>query len=194
MSILLVADRPLGVLVDTAVAAQPDLEVVGRADSVGQAARQSLCCGSADVVVLDARKAPTGGARLDTLLTSCGVRPSRVLLIVAEDESGWVSTAARAGIRGLTRRDTLPQDISRAIRSIASRKPHIPPGLAARLFDYVAGLPKPKCDEIEENQLTRREVQVLRPVSRGLSNADIAERLCITVRTTKYHVSTLLRK
>lgn len=193
VAVFLVADWSLGTRLDTALAAQPDLEVVGRADSIGQAARR-LRRGSADVVVLDARKAPPHGAGLDALLTSCGVRPASVLLMVAEDDPGWVTTAARAGIRGFTRHDAPFQDISQAIRSIASGEPHISPGLAGRLFDFVAELPPPACDGTEVERLTPREAEVLRLVSRGMSNADIAESLCITVRTTKYHVSNLLGK
>ncbi|SHM25666.1 LuxR C-terminal-related transcriptional regulator [Actinacidiphila paucisporea] len=195
VSVFLVAAWSLGVRLDTAVAAQPDLEVIGRADSIGQAARQ-LRCRHADVVVLDAGKATPHRGDLDALLTSGGVRPASVLLIVAEDEPGWVTAAARAGIRGITGHDAPPQDIPRAIRSIAAGEPHISPGLAGRLFDYVAGLPTPACDETvgDGEGLTPREAEVLRLVSRGLSNAAIAESLCITVRTTKYHVSNLLGK
>jgi len=153
-------------LVDSA----PDLEAVGEAADGAQAvelARQQR----PDVVLMDIRM-----PRMDDL-------------------DDYVYQALRVGASGFLLKDTPPADLLAAIRVVAAGDALLAPGITRRLIAEFARRPDPtRVAPAALEALTDREREVLALVARGLSNAEIAERLVVSPATSKTYVSRLLAK
>jgi DNA-binding NarL/FixJ family response regulator len=170
---------------------EPDLDVVFEAtdgrDAVEQAHQHR-----ADVVLMDIRMPNMDGIEA----TRAIVRhlDSRVLILTTFDLDEYVYAAVRAGASGFLLKDTPPDELVHAVRVIATGDALLAPSVTRRLIEeFVAGSgelrPAPGVDE-----LTERESEVLALMARGLSNAEIAERLHLGETTIKTHVSRVLLK
>jgi DNA-binding NarL/FixJ family response regulator len=106
-----------------------------------------------------------------------------------------VFAALRAGASGFLLKDVRPPELTDAIRVVARGDALLAPGVTRRLLDRFAGaLPDRAARPSDLDELTEREVEVLRFVALALSNAEIASRLVLTEATVKTHVSSVLRK
>jgi DNA-binding NarL/FixJ family response regulator len=174
--------------------AEPGLEVVGEA-SDGAEAIELARTEAPDVVLMDIRMPGTDGVAATSQITSqqTAVRPARVLILTTFDLDEYVYAALRAGASGFLLKDTPPAELLAAIRIIASGDALLAPSVTRKLIREFArqspASPRPSLDV-----LTDREQDVLALVARGLSNAEIAAELFITLATVKTHVSRLLAK
>jgi len=181
------------------VAAQPDLEVVGEAED-GEEAISAYRRLRPDVVVMDIRMPNLDGVEATRRLTAsdagpAGAPPARVLILTTFDLDQYVFDALRAGASGFLLKDAPPADIVAAIRVVAAGDALIAPSITRRLIGtfvergerHASGL-----DRLEE--LTERELEVLRLIAGGLSNAQIAEQLVVGENTVKTHVARVLGK
>ena len=155
---------------------QEDMEVVDTADSVATALIRGK---SADVVLLDLEL--TDGSGLTVLRELEG---PKILVLTAFDNDEELMDALRSGAAGYLLKGTRSEDIVSAVRRVAAGETVVDPRLAGRVATRLAQGPP----------VSPRENEVLKLLGDGLSNREIGERLSVTERTVKFHVSSLLAK
>ena len=194
---------------------EPDLVVLGEAADGAEAvavARRT----SPDVVLMDIRMPVMDGIEATRRITANS--DVRALILTTFDLDEYVFAALRAGASGFLLKDTLPADLLTAIRVVAAGEALLAPSVTRRLIGEFtrtqpaagpgsgpgAGSGDPRaagrasdasssCDRLQR-VLTERELEVLKMVARGMSNAEIAEELTISPATAKTHVAHLLTK
>ena len=115
-------------------------------------------------------------------------------MLTTFDLDDYVYEALRSGASGFLLKDARPEDILNAVRVVAAGEALLAPSVTRRLIERFAAQPPPARPPIALGQLTERESEVLRLVAQGLSNAEIADRLYISLFTAKTHVSRILTK
>jgi DNA-binding NarL/FixJ family response regulator len=150
-----------------------------------------------DVVLMDIRMPVLDGIQATRELAGPGVAdPVKVLILTTFGLDEYVVEALRAGASGFLLKDAPPEDLVEAIRVVAAGDALLAPSITRRLLDRVAArLPALSPDPAPAvAELTERELEVLGLVARGLSNAEIADRLVLSETTVKTHVSRMLGK
>lgn len=174
--------------------ASEDIEVCGEAAD-GEEVVSRTAEARPDVVLLDIRMPKADGlAALERLVAL--PEPPRVLMLTSFHEDEQVRTALRAGAAGFLLKDTPPEELLRAIRDVHGGRSALGPPVAKRLVDGLARSTRSIDPEDQEriDALTARELDVLRLLSRGLTNSDIATELGTTEGTVKGYVSAVLAK
>jgi DNA-binding NarL/FixJ family response regulator len=171
---------------------QPDLEVVGEAGD-GQAGIDAAAALDPDVVLMDIRMPRLNGldATRELLATE---HPPRVIVLTTFDADEYVVEALAAGADGFLLKDTPPPQVVDAIRKVADGEPMLSPAVTRSLIRQVAGTNRSATATARIADLTERERDVALAVGRGLSNAEIAAELYLSVPTVKAHVSRLFDK
>jgi DNA-binding NarL/FixJ family response regulator len=180
----------------TILGAQPDMEVVGEA-SDGQSAIASAARLRPDVVVMDVRMPVLDGIEATRRLAGPGVaEPVKVLVVTTFNVDEYVYEALRAGASGFLLKDARPAELAGAVRTIAGGESLLDPAVTRHLVGRFAArlrAPGPSAGE-QLAGLTPRELEVLRLIAAGLSNAEIAATLVISSETVKTYVSRILTK
>jgi DNA-binding NarL/FixJ family response regulator len=211
-SVLVVDDEALlRTAFSSLINAEADLDVVGEAAD-GRQAVQLAANLSPDVVVMDVRMPVMDGIEATRRITSAG--GSRVLILTTFDLDEYVFEALRAGASGFALKSRPLEELLSAIRTVAAGEALLAPSVTRRLIAHFAGQSQPqeaqepqKTQEPRETQearepkaprglaeLTEREREVLSLVAHGLSNAELAQRLHVSLPTAKTHVSRILTK
>ncbi|WP_204017522.1 response regulator [Sphaerimonospora thailandensis] len=178
------------VLIDTA----PDLCAVAEAGTGEEAvalARREL----PDVVLMDVRMPGMDG--IEATRRICGSPETagvRVLILTTFDLDEYVYAGLRAGASGFLLKSTPPGDLLSAIRVIAAGEGLLAPTVTRRLITEFARMPPPTGPAGDMDGLTARELEVLTLIARGLSNAEISDRLHVSAATVKTHIGHLLAK
>ena len=178
------------------VDAEADLEVVGEAAD-GAEAVEAAHRMRPDVVLMDVRMPRLDGVEATRRLAGPGVAdPARVLVLTTFDLDEYVVEALRAGASGFLLKDVPPEDLVEAIRVVAAGDAIVAPSVTRRLLDRFAHLlPSPGAGPPARlGDLTERELEVLKAVARGLSNAEIGRELYVSETTVKTHIGHLLMK
>lgn len=172
--------------------AEPDITVVAEADD-GRAAVDVVTAQQPDVLLLDVQMPGMGGLDAARQIVSLAA-PTRILMLTTFDLDEYVYEALRAGAAGFLLKDMAGEDIVLAVRQAArGADALLAPAVTRRLIRrFVSSPPHAPVSALRE--LTDRETDVLRLVGRGLSNAEIAARLCIGETTVKTHVARVLMK
>ena len=173
---------------------EPDLEVVGEAGNGEDAVEvvRRLC---PDVTLMDIRMPVLDGIAATRQLVSEGIA-TKVLVLTTFDLDEYVFEALRAGASGFLLKDAPAEELASAIRVVASGDSLLAPGVTRRVIDaFVRRAPATRPpQDARLSSLTKRELEVLGLLARGLSNTDIATTLFVSEATTKTHVSNVLMK
>jgi DNA-binding NarL/FixJ family response regulator len=170
-----------------------DIEVVGEAPDGATAVE--LAAGLApDVVLMDIRMPGMDGIEATRQIATRGL-PCRVLILTTFDLDEHVFDALSAGASGFLLKDVGREKLVEAVRTVAAGEELFAPTVLRRLVTHYVDRPPAAATQAPElENLTTREIEILRLIGRGLSNTEIAETLVISMATVKTHVRHLLQK
>jgi NarL family two-component system response regulator LiaR len=172
-------------LIDT----EPGMELVGEATDGVEAVLKARSL-QPDVILLDLVMPRKDG--IEAIGEIKQENPeARVLVLTSFAEDEKVFSAIKAGALGYLLKDSSPQELLQAIRDVHRGESSLHPTIARKL---IGELSRPSDLSATEEPLTERELEVLSLVARGLSNQDIADRLVVSERTVRTHVSNILDK
>ena len=175
--------------------AEPDVTVVGEAAD-GYAAVDVVARRRPDVVLMDIRMPELDGLAAAERILADPQNATAVVMLTTFDASEYVFKALRIGATGFLLKDTPSDRLLDAVRVAAAGEALIAPRITRRLIADFARASRPAGDGVPPalDELTAREVEVLRLVAQGLSNAEIAAELVLGENTIKTHVGRLLGK
>jgi DNA-binding NarL/FixJ family response regulator len=173
--------------------AEPDIEVVGEAADGREAVDQARLH-KPDLVLMDVRMPGMDGIEATrALLTRASA--TRVLMLTTFDLDEYVYEAMRAGASGFMLKNAPPDQLAAAVRTVAAGEALLAPTITRRLIEAFTQRPRAAAGKPEQlAELTDRELEVLRHIARGLSNAEIATTLFLSEATIKTHVNRILTK
>jgi DNA-binding NarL/FixJ family response regulator len=174
--------------------AREGIEVVGEAGNGLEAVELAQRL-EPDVVLMDVRMPVMDGVEATRELLGRG-STSRVIILTTFDLDEYVFEALRAGASGFLLKDVQPRQLVDGIRVVAAGEALLAPSVTRRLLDRFSDA-LATADDVPSGaleSLTGRELEILRLVAGGLSNAEIADRLFLSETTVKTHVSSVLRK
>ncbi len=165
----------------TIINQQPDMLVVGQA-TCGRETLQAFQAHQPDITLLDLRLPDVGG--IETMITLHAAFPgSRIVILNTSAADFDIKRALEAGANGYALKSMLPSELIQTVRCVHAGKRHFPPTVAACLAEYLG-----------DEDLTKRERQVLETLAAGHRNRDIGTSLFITEETVKVHVKHIMQK
>ena len=172
---------------------QPGVEVVGEAATGVEAVTLARRLGP-DVILMDIRMPELDGIQATRLIRSDPATADiRVIILTTFDLDEYVYEALRADANGFLLKDLPPEQLAAALHSVTEGDTLLAPAVTRRLIAHFTATSRPRPPEAFE-QLTPREIEVLRLLAAGLSNAEIAAALFVAETTVKTHVARLLAK
>jgi DNA-binding NarL/FixJ family response regulator len=172
---------------------ESDIEVVGEASNGAEAVEQGIRL-TPDVILMDIRMPDVDGIAAVGQLIQAGVS-ARVLMLTTFDRDDYLFNAMRAGASGFLVKDVRREELVHAIRTVSAGDTLLAPGLVRRLVTDFCQRPPPGPGTPHRlRNLTEREIEVLRHVGRGRSNAEIALDLFLSEATVKTHLAHILQK
>ena len=172
--------------------AEPDIRVVGEAPN-GREAIESVPLLDPHVILMDIRMPELNGLEATRRLVADERCQSRILVLTTFDLDEYVFESLRAGASGFMLKDAPPEQLIAAVRTVAAGDALLAPAVTERVIRAFAKQPDVRPPR-ELDELTPRELEVLKLIARGLSNAEIASTLFLGETTIKTHVTHILSK
>ncbi len=192
IQILIVDDNaPLREGLRTLFQAVDDLEVMGEAATGAEAIRQAAIL-QPDVILMDIKMPDLNGIEATRQIVNTSPHISILILTMFEDDDS-VFAALRAGARGYLLKGALKAELLRAIRGVSNGEAIFGPSIAKRMMQYFA-VSQPAAPTQLFPELTEREIEILRMIAQHLTNPEIADRLALSQKTVRNHVSNIFAK
>ncbi len=173
--------------------AEPDLAVAGEAADGGQALAQARLL-DPDVILMDVRMPGMNGIEATTRLVQAGSR-ARILMLTTFNLDQYVYHAMKAGASGFLLKDASGEQLAAAVRTVSAGQALLAPAITRRLIEDFCNGPAPGAAAAgETGRLSERELDVVRLVAQGMSNAEIAAKLYLSEATIKSHIARVLAK
>jgi len=169
-----------------------DIEVVGDAETGEESVRLAEDL-APDIVLLDVAMPTVSGIDAARMIKASSPRAGIIMLTVHADEE-FLFEAIKAGAMGYLLKDCTPDELIRAIRVVHSGEGLLAPTMAAKVMREFARTRETKDLAAVHLPLTPRELEILQQVTTGLANKEIANRLSISERTVKNHLSNIMEK
>lgn len=173
--------------------AQPDLNVVGSAAD-GADAVDLVRRTHPDVILMDIRMPRLNGLDAARAVFAMPGEHPRIVMLTTFDSDEYVFAALQAGASGFLLKDATAQELVHAVRVVADGGALLAPSVTRTLIADYARRPARRQDTAVLGQLTERELEVMRLIARGGSNAEVATELYLSEQTVKTHVSRVLSK
>jgi DNA-binding NarL/FixJ family response regulator len=165
----------------TIIASQTDMILVAQATDAAEAIAEFRRL-RPDITLMDLRLSGTNG--IDAMVAIRGEFPqARIVMLTTSDSDGEIQRAMRAGASGYILKSMPKNELLGVIRTVHSGRRYLPPEVAARLSEHLG-----------EDNLTDRELQVLRLIRDGHRNKQIADQLAIAETTVNFHIKNLVDK
>jgi NarL family two-component system response regulator LiaR len=174
------------------LSSDPDIQVVGIAGD-GAEALEKIPDTHPDVVLMDLKMPGMNGIQA-TRKISDEYPQVKVLVLTTYGADEWVFDAIRSGAAGYLLKGTPRDTLIAAVKGTAAGETHVDPAVAGKLFSRVAQQSALSSNTTIADALSQRELDVLRLLARGLSNAEIAQRLHLSEGTVRNYVSAILTK
>ena len=171
---------------------QPDITVVGEAADGTQAVRLAEEL-APDLVLMDIRM-PVMDGLTATRHVLARPRPPVVVVLTTFEADEFVYDALRSGAAGFLLKDTSPEQLVDAVRSVLTGDRMLSPSITRRLIEAYVRTPAPTAPDSVAASLSQRELEVLRLIAAGRSNAEIAAEMFLAETTVKSHVARVLQK
>jgi DNA-binding NarL/FixJ family response regulator len=173
------------------LSAQADIEVVGMAEDGAQAVTLTSEL-TPDVVLMDVRMPVMDGLEATRRILASGPH-AKVVMLTTFDADEYVYDALAAGASGFLLKETRPEVLADAVRTVVGGEALLAPTVLRRLVDQHATAAE-RLDADRLSVLTDRELEVLRLIGRGCSNTEITQGLWISEATVKTHITRIFRK
>ncbi len=168
---------------------EPDIELVGSTSNGNEAVAQTLTL-KPDVIVMDLQMPRKSGLEAITDIRK-EIPDARILVVTSFAEDETVFSAVKAGAQGYLLKDSTPEELLQAIRDVFEGRLSLHPAIAAKVIQE---LHRPSALKPTSDPLTARELDILKCVAQGMTNQEIAEKLVVSERTVRTHVSNILGK
>jgi DNA-binding NarL/FixJ family response regulator len=174
---------------------EDDIDVAGEAADGREAIEEAQRL-RPDVVLMDVRMPVMDGIEATRQLLADGGNVAKVVMLTTFDMDEYVYDALRAGASGFLLKDVPPEQLVTGIRAVANGDALLAPSITRRVIEEFVRRPPASIQTLppELAELTARELEVLKLIARGLSNAEIAKELFVSETTVKTHVAHVLMK
>jgi NarL family two-component system response regulator LiaR len=170
---------------------EPDIDIVGTAED-GAEAVEMAADKKPDLILMDLKMPIMNGVEATRQIKMKHPEIKVVVLTTYADDE-WVFDSIQAGASGYLLKDTPREELIKAVRGTVTGKTYVDPSVAGKVLEQVSSRQTQPATLIT-SKLTQRELEVLRLIARGFSNADIADRLFLSDGTVRNHVSAILAK